>query len=276
MNELTTATFTVQVYRFGYMYDLQGTLEPYVYFLPTIDLEDGRKLSAFKISHLKNKELNLAQGDVITISKFEDLVPTEIQIVEKSENPRANLFSDKCPACGHKLFKSEHGIGKCLNITCAVNKRRFIDRLLGLSKYFSTDIYKFAVNRLIRDGLLLSPVDALTVHVPFDKAYSDAMQEDPRWMYILEDLETSTLSALLDDVCTATVLGALNIPGMTTDVFSKFMKRLAKRSMQRIWVVEPSALTMFCPDVDWTAWIEFLSIPENRDVVEAIVDICIS
>ena len=78
--------FITKVYKIFYVFSKKGSIEPYISIIPNITLNDGFILKAIKASSLKSYDsLTVAPGDLIKITKINNHVVEDIEIVEFSE-----------------------------------------------------------------------------------------------------------------------------------------------------------------------------------------------
>lgn len=111
-------------------------------------------------------------GDTVVIQRAGDVIPEVVRVVEEKRKKGAKKFTlpDKCPVCGHKVFKMEEEVVlRCVNLLCpaivkeslkhfvarrAMNIERLGDRMIetlvdeGLVKSFS-DLYRLKFDQLI-------------------------------------------------------------------------------------------------------------------------------
>lgn len=143
----------------GYTYEvgMTGAITPMIHYSPvefngTIhDKSTGSSLSRFN-------DLNLAPGDVISVTYNNDVMPYVSKPMNEhnANNPAPKCkFPDVCPICGSKLVISESGkSASCPNIYCAgraiarsvnmmrkLNIKGFAESLIGSMKIYSfTDL----------------------------------------------------------------------------------------------------------------------------------------
>ena len=261
--------FITKVYKIFYVFSKQGSIEPYISIIPNITLNDGFVLKAIKASSLKSyKSLTIAPGDLIKITKINNHVVEDIEIVEFSEEEtRTQLKMSICPICGSKLlYHKSDLVGRCLDRTCGAqiyNNAIRMYNALNINK--SSPVLKF-LNRTVMLGMLHTPIGILSLPI--------------KNLYVFSGLNESVRSAeeiayneeidrIIPTITVTAILMGFGIDNIDLTVANKISSILNNRKEDMDKLLDEKFLSSH-PEINWNSWREFIAVTNNRKMIEIL------
>lgn len=139
-----------------------GVITPLAIFEPT--LVAGSTVSKATLHNMDQIErLGLRIGDTVVIEKAGDVIPKVVEVLVNMRNGKEKIFKmpSICPACGHKLEKTDLVAYVCPNKKCSAKNERYIEHFVSVF-----DIYEMGPKVLRRfkdEGLITDAADIFTL-----------------------------------------------------------------------------------------------------------------
>lgn len=263
MNKITTT-----VNNTSYVFSTDSVLDLYINIYPTIKLNDNKILHSIPVNCLDpSSDFNLAYGDKIELTTSENNLPL-LKVIAPSKNNRFSVNITKCPICGEPLLRDLHtGVLRCINRNCGgqiYNSLFMFLAALGITlQGMNYQIIQslFAKNRIhsLVDIFMLSHEQIVDETI----SLSDA------------SVFVQYIHSVRGSVTIKQFLCGLNIPNMSYDTIDKIQDIFIYNNFTVLdtnKLLDRSFIEQY-PAIDWTSWIDFISLPANMNLIYTLSNI---
>lgn len=260
--QMNTLVIDVLVHKISYMFHMDGAIEPIVNIWPPIKLGKST-VDKFFLPLIPNSETSVASGDKLRISVPKSPeVPITFTVTEPSVvSPRRDLSAPVCPVCGSHLVPGD-GIGRCINRTCMAQMTTTMLIFLSALGLTLNDSSKRIMDYLFVRGVLASP--SYLFRLP---AYELANPQS-------NELEIQMFLQYIHSIRGRTTVDQL-LRGLRIGD-TEFINSMRSLFIENHWNI--LNLLSFMDEkvmdrytgIDWTAWKEFLSVLDNRQLLSEL------
>jgi DNA ligase (NAD+) len=114
------------------------------------------------------QRLGLKIGDTVVVGRAGDVIPEIIRVFPELRTGKEKTFKmpQYCPSCNTKLIKKEKDvIWRCPNSKCFNRRTKYFDHFVSRSAFNIDGLGPKIVEKLMDEGLVLSPADLFTLKV---------------------------------------------------------------------------------------------------------------
>ena len=265
-------TFRAKFYKLNYLFDMDGSITPFIQVYPAVKLPVGSSGSFVEIEHVdtdlveNRDELSIAPGDVLDFIVHPAPATDEgfricLKVVSNSSESAKPITSATCPICGAPLLPGTRGIGRCLNRSC---KAQLTSNVKWILRTFET-AKQIGTKRIVTSRLASGSVDSIMDLYrigPCDLAL-DGFTETEISEFLTE------IHSVRGRVTMAQFLTALRVPGWNTGIVQTLAEQLESHGydLRNITaLMQPSVQNSF-KNVPWKGWNELLSVPGNPELI---------
>ena len=260
----------VKVTHFSYVYRADGNVIPFINFGPAIAIDEDRVITKLPIACLDEKsDFKFSMNDELLITISSRDLPLVKVVSRVTDNHPTDLREPVCPICGAPLLNSsaQHSIGCCVNLACkAQTLNNCINLLASLGLYSQGQTLR-VLTTCLNNGKLRDPVDVFLLDV---KDIVTDLISDSQARAFIHYIHSVRGHATLEQV-----LRGLNIPGLTTDSIEKICLLFKARGYTLLDIDKLFDEEELEPikDIDWTAWLDFISVADNKAIVKQLCTI---
>lgn len=262
-----TITHTAKITNITYRYDKDGNITPSIKFSPRYEPEntdvyiETLSLIANFVDTVNIEDIRV--GNIITIDVVHNGTP-KFQIESVSLGDGRPIVLDRCPVCGIPLLESDIGMGQCLNRTCMAqinfNTIMFLSSLgISLNQTVTNILHVLFANGVIR-----SPISVFQVGMP------DLLYYDIKVNAAAEFI--AYVNSVRGHISLAQVLKGLRIPGWDPTIIDDLVGYLQEPEnlLNLTFMCDFNFIQKELPEVNWTPWIKFLGVGDNRFLIQQI------
>ena len=259
---MTSNMILTTVNRMSYTFSPDNSVEVYIDICPTIRLTNNKILRSVPVSCLDlGSDFMLAKGDKISFTTSNNNQPL-LKIVTPSCEERVNAQLSVCPICGEPLLRDPiTGVSRCINKNCSgqlYNALFIFLAALGISIQGTN--YQIIQSLFARDKIH-SLVDIFMLQC--EQIYDD----------VISVMDASAFIQYIHSVRGHTnvkqLLCGLSIPNMqytTIDQIQEAFNVNGWSVLDMCRLLDGNILQQF-PQIDWSAWNDFISLKNNRDLI---------
>jgi NAD-dependent DNA ligase len=259
---MTSNKILTTINRTSYTFSPDNSVEVYIDICPTIKLNNNKILQSIPVSCLDlESDFALANGDKISFTTSNNNLPL-LKIVKPSTEERVNVRLSVCPICGEPLLRDAvTGVSRCLNKNCSGQLYNALFIFLA-----SLGISIQGVNYQIIQSLFAR--DKIHSFVDLFMLRCEQICDD-----VISPIDASTFIQYIHSVRGHTtvkqLLCGLSIPNMqytTIDQIQELFNISNWSVLDMCKLLDHSYLNTF-PYIDWSAWRDFISLKNNRDLI---------
>lgn len=262
---MSSITFNARVGNIDHKIEVSGRITPILRFYPWV-YYNNHEITEFDLSYVTDFNVSeVAIGDTVqfTITDYPSERTTLSCIAHDLVNvtPPIKLFPTTCPICGAPLFFSndDHRFGKCLNRGCKTQMSKNIRIMfagLGINIIPSS---QFAYEYILSNNDFTLPSDIFNLTI--DNFGRDLNPVDVQVLI-------TAIHSIRGNVGIERIIPALNIDGWTHRE-ACLIKQYATPHMTRLSdfakiFTNPNNQQKLIPNINWTPFNEFLSLPNNQ------------
>lgn len=255
----------VEIKDFNYRFDINGNIEPFIEITPSIKVDDETHLSKFILLNV-HPAATVAKGDRILYIPPRDKTGTcDIKVIERSDEPRLPVNPVVCPVCGAPLYPGTIGDGRyirCINRACKAQIVTNVHILLAALGVVPQSSMLRVLAVLASRGLLDTPGSIFRMTLAdISSPYTTELECQMFLQY---------LHSVRGHVSISQMLRGLRIPGIDASNAAQIDAICQAHGIgfSNIYdLCHPELLEKIYPEINWRGWLEFLSLPINKDVL---------
>ena len=254
-----------------------GLINPIAVFEP-VELE-GTTVSRASVHNLSIvKELELGQGDTISVYKANMIIPQIAQNKSKGKDetdegtPRVLLEPPElCPVCGHEtVVKNENGIETvhCVNEECPAKRIKSFTHFVGRNAMNVEGLSEATLEKLVDEAIIKAPVDLFRMEGCRERIVSMEGFGDKSFENLLAAAEKASHTT------PDRLLYALGIPNIGV-ANAKMIARSCKNNWERIMSLTEEELIGIegIGDIMAKAYVDFFAKADNMKIVEDLLEV---
>lgn len=254
-----------------YTYQCDGSIEPYICISPAILSVDNKLIHRIPVAYLdKDSDFCLAKGDriALTISKKLKLLLKVVSSTASNEE-KVDLLSDRCPIC-HEILHAPiapNSIGCCVNRSCGAQVLNATLLFLSSLQLAMTGNNLKILNLLYAEGKLSEISDVFRANLS-DLYFDDITEIDARTFI-------QYIHSVRGNVNVSQVLRGLNIPNLSSETIEQVACIFTENQYvlpQLPNFFEEEYLSKY-PNIDWTAWKDFIKVYKNQELIKKLCTI---
>jgi hypothetical protein len=259
---MTSNIILTTINRTSYTFSPDNSVEVYIDICPTIRLNNNKILRSIPVSCLDlGSDFLLAKGDKISFTTSCNNRPL-LKIVTPSEEERINVQLSVCPICGEVLLRDPiTGVSRCINKNCSGQLYNALFMFLAALGITIQGVNYQIIQSLFARDKIHSLVDIFMLRC--EQIYDD----------VISPMDASTFIQYIHSVRGHTsvkqLLCGLNIPNMqytTIDQIQEAFNASGWSILDMCKLLDGNCFIMF-PNIDWSAWSNFISLKNNRDLI---------
>lgn len=263
MNKITTT-----VNNTSYVFSTDNVINTYIDIYPAIKLPNGNVLHSIPVNCLDpSSDFVLAQGDRISLTTSDNNLPL-LKVVTPSNNNRFNVNMTTCPICGEPLLRDiRTGELRCINRGCSGQIYNTLSMFLAALGITLQGINYQIIQSLFAKNRIRSLIDIFMLS--HDQIADDVISLSDASVFV------QYIHSVRGHVSIKQFLCGLNIPNMsynTIDQIHDIFLRNHFTILDASRLLEPSFYEMY-PEVDWSSWLDFISLPANKNLVYVLSSI---
>lgn len=276
--EKVNNTFRAKFYKLNYLFDMDGSITPFIQVYPAVKVPAGPSGNFVEIEHIdtdlidNRNSLSIIPGDILEFDvhpapNTDEGFSVHINVVSHSDESTKPITSKTCPICGAPLLPGTRGIGRCLNRSC---KAQLTSTVLWILRSFDTAKQlgtKRIVTSLLASGNLDNIMDLYRVGP--DELALEGYTETEIGEFLSE------IHGVRGHVTLAQFLTALRVPGWNTSIVTELAEGLESRGYGLRNVaqfIHPSIQKEF-KHVPWKGWDEMMLVPGNLELITRLATI---
>lgn len=263
MNKITTT-----VNNTSYVFSTDNVLNIYIDIYPSIKLPNGNILHSIPVNCLDpSSDFILARGDKIELTTSNNNLPL-LRVIAPSDNNRFNVNMTTCPMCGEPLLRDlRTGELRCINRGCSGQIYNTLFMFLAALGITLQGINYQIIQSLFAKDRIHSLTDIFLIS--HDKIADESISLADASVFI------QYIHSVRGHVSIKQLLCGFNIPNMsynTIDQIQDIFNNNHFTVLDASRLLEPSFYEMY-PEVNWSSWLDFISVPTNRNLVYVLSSI---
>lgn len=260
---MTCNEIITKVSEMSYAFSPDSILTSSIDIHPYITLHNGVTLRSIPVSWLNNQsDFNIAVGDTISLTAIPNSELPLLKVKAPSPNTRVDIRLTHCPICGEPLhYDSTHNVTRCLNCSCAGQLyTKLITFLAALGLSMQGTNYKI-IQSLFANASINSLADIFMLHNENIVTDSVSLVDANAFIQYIHSVRGHT--NVKQFLC------GLNIPNMqytTIDQIQSLFNNNGWSILDMCSLLNENTLSMY-PDIDWSAWRDFISLPGNQRLI---------
>ena len=259
---MTSNIILTTINRMSYTFSPDNSVEVYIDICPTIKLNNNKILRSIPVSCLDlGSDFMLAKDDKISFTTSNNNLPL-LKIITPSDEERINVQMSVCPICGEPLLRdSITGVSRCINKNCSGQLYNALFIFLAALGITIQGVNYQIIQSLFARDKIHSFVDIFMLQC--EQIYDD----------VISSMDASAFIQYIHSVRGHTnvkqLLCGLNIPNMqytTIDQIQEMFNINGWSILDICKLLDENCFNMF-PHIDWSAWRDFISLKNNRDLV---------
>lgn len=252
----------------SYVFSNDSVLDVYIDIYPTIKLHDNRILHSIPVNCLDpSSDFNLAYGDRVELTTSENNLPL-LKVIAPSNNNRFSVNITECPICGEPLLRDlRTGTLRCINRNCSGQIYNSLSMFLAALGITLQGINYQIIQSLFAKDRIHNLVDIFMLS--HEQIADETINLSDARVFV------HYIHSVRGSVTIKQFLCGLNIPNMSYDTIDKIQDIFICNNftvLDTSRLLDHSFVDQY-PNVDWTSWLDFISLPANRNLIYVLSNI---